>query len=158
MVPRPLQKLGGNSIFYCVHSGNSAKDCQFNSYVSYVLNKGSFNIFLHTYHMVRLSLNLDWWWVGRWKAPFGPKSFEVHPTNSQCVPLPMIGFEYVDDLPSIHEGPLRPSVGIMAHLVMSDLLIYPFSLWKPPTLRQILDPIKRGYPLYISCLFNHILW
>jgi len=61
-------------------------------------------------------------------APLGPKSFEVHPTNSQLVPLPMMGFEYVKGLPPIHKGQLRPSVGIMTHLVMSDLLIYPFSL------------------------------
>ena len=37
MVPRPLQKLSGNSIFRCVHSGDSAGDCEFNSYVFYVL-------------------------------------------------------------------------------------------------------------------------
>ena len=39
MVPRPLQKLGGNSKKSpcCVHNGDSAKDCEFNSYVSYVL-------------------------------------------------------------------------------------------------------------------------
>ena len=41
---------------------------------------------------------------------------------------PIIGFEYVKGLPPIRKGPLRPSVGIMAHLVVSDLLIYPFSL------------------------------
>ena len=61
-------------------------------------------------------------------ASFGSKSFEIHPTNSQSMSLPMMGFEYVKGLPLIHKGPLRPSVGIMAHLVVSDLLIYPFSL------------------------------
>ena len=60
-------------------------------------------------------------------ASFGPKSFEVHPTNSQSVPLPMISFEYVNGLLPIHKGPLKPMVGIMAHLVVSDLLICPFS-------------------------------
>ena len=30
------------------------------------------------------------------------------------MPLPMMGFEYVNGLPPIHKGPLRPSVGIMA--------------------------------------------
>ena len=65
--------------------------------------------------------------VGDEYAPLGPKSFEIHPTNSQFVPLPMIGFGYVDGLPAIHKCPLRPSVGIMAHLVISDLLICPFS-------------------------------
>ena len=60
-------------------------------------------------------------------ASFVPKFFEVHPTNSQSVPLPMMGFEYVNGLLPIHKGPLRPLVGIMAHLVVSDLLICPFS-------------------------------
>ena len=64
-------------------------------------------------------------------APFRPKSFEVHPTNAQSMPLLMMGFEYVNSLPLIHKGPLRPSVGIMAHLVMSDLLICPFSFKEP---------------------------
>ena len=35
-------------------------------------------------------------------APFGPKSFEVHPINSKCVQLPMMGFEYINGLPPIH--------------------------------------------------------
>ena len=61
--------------------------------------------------------------------PFRPKSFKVHPTNSQSVSLPMMGFEYVNGLPPIHKGPLRPSIGIMAYLVMSVLLICPFKLW-----------------------------
>ena len=42
----------------------------------------------------------------------------------------MMGFEYVNGLPPIHKGPLRPSVGIMAHLIVSDLLIYPFGYKK----------------------------
>ena len=61
--------------------------------------------------------------------PFRPKSFKVHPTNSQSVSLPMMGFEYINGLPPIHKGPLRPSIGIMAYLVMSVLLICPFKLW-----------------------------
>ena len=69
--------------------------------------------------------------MGRWKASFGLKSFEVHPTNSQSVSLPIMGFKYIKGLPPIHKGPLRPSVGIMTHLVMGDLLIYPFSLKEP---------------------------
>ena len=64
-------------------------------------------------------------------ASFGPKSFEVRPTNSQFMPLPIMGFEYINGLTPIHKGPLRHSVGIMAHLVMSDLLIYPFSSKEP---------------------------
>ena len=43
----------------------------------------------------------------------------------------MMGFEYVNGLPPINKGPLRPSVGIMVLLVMSDLLIYPFSFRGP---------------------------
>ena len=69
-------------------------------------------------------------WVDKF-TPFRPKSFEVHPTNSQCVSLPMIGFEYINGLPPIHKGPLRLSVGIVAHLVVSDLLFYPFSSREP---------------------------
>ena len=51
----------------------------------------------------------------------GVKSSRVYPTNSQSMSLPMMGFEYVNGLPPIHKGPLRPSVGIMAHLVVNDL-------------------------------------
>ena len=36
MVRRPLQKLGDDSIC-CAHSGDYTGDCEFNSYVSYVL-------------------------------------------------------------------------------------------------------------------------
>jgi len=64
-------------------------------------------------------------------APFRPKSFEVHPTNLQCVPLPMMGFKYVNGLPPIHKDPLRPSVRNMAHLIVSGLLIYHFSFKEP---------------------------
>jgi len=64
-------------------------------------------------------------------TPFRPKSFGVHPTNSQSMPLPMMGFEYVNCLPPIHNVPFRPKVGIMAHLVVSDPLIYPFSSKEP---------------------------
>ena len=37
MVPRPLQKLSGDYIFRCVHSGDSVGDYEFNSYVFSVL-------------------------------------------------------------------------------------------------------------------------
>ena len=60
------------------------------------------------------------------EAPFGPRLSGVHPTNSQFVPLSMIGFKYINGLPPIHYGSFRPKVGIMAHLVVSDLLIYHF--------------------------------
>ena len=39
----------------------------------------------------------------------------------------MMGFEYINGLPPIHYGPFRPEVKIMAHLVVNDLMIYPFS-------------------------------
>ena len=61
------------------------------------------------------------------EAPFGPKFFEIHLTNSQSVPLPIMGSEYINGLPPIHYGPFRPKVGIMTHLVVSDLLIYPLN-------------------------------
>ena len=54
-------------------------------------------------------------------TPFGPKSSGVHPTNSQSMPLPMSGFEYVNGLLPIYYNPFRPKVGIIAHLVVSDL-------------------------------------
>ena len=41
-----------------------------------------------------------------------------------------------------------PSVGILDHQVMSDLLIYPFSLRKPTQTREILDRTMKG-TLYI---------
>ena len=64
------------------------------------------------------------------EAPFEPKSSEIHPTNSPSVPSLIMGFEYINGLPSVYYGPFRPKVGIMAHLVVSDLLIYPFSFKK----------------------------
>ena len=64
-------------------------------------------------------------------APFRPKSSGVYPTNSQSMPLPMMGFEYINGLPPIHYGPFRPKVGIVAHLVVNDLLICPFSFREP---------------------------
>ena len=74
------------------------------------------------------------------------------------MPLPMMGFEYVNGLPPIHKGPLRPSIGIMAHLVMSDLLIYLLTLGNLPTLREILDPIKRLYLLFLLFVLPYICW
>ena len=49
MVPWPLQKLGGDSIFYYVH-GDSVRDNKFNSYVSYVLTLiKAYSIFAQTH-------------------------------------------------------------------------------------------------------------
>ena len=113
-----------------VHSGDSAQHNEFRSYVLYVLTLiKAYSILVCTHnYMVHLSLLPRLGMSGKMEGSIGPKSFEVHPTNSQCVPLPMMGFEYVNSFPLIHKGPLRPLVGIMAHLVMSDLLIHPFSL------------------------------
>ena len=139
----------------CVHNGDYTRDCEFNYYLSYVLTLiEAYSILVYTHiTWFYCPFYLSWGWVGRWKAPFEPKSFKIHPTNSQCVPLPMMGFEYIDSLPLIHKGPLRPSIGIMVHLVVSDLLIYSFSF--KDTLRKILDPIKKGY-LFISLVCSTI--
>jgi len=64
---------------------------------------------------------------GKVEAPFEPKSSKVHPTNSQSVSSPIMGFVYINSLPPIHYNPFRLKVGIMTRQVMSDLLIYPFS-------------------------------
>ena len=64
---------------------------------------------------------------GKVDAPFRSKSSEVHTTNSQSTLSSIMGFEYINGLSPIHYGPFRPKVGIMAYLVVSDLLIYPFS-------------------------------
>ena len=68
---------------------------------------------------------------GKVVAPFKPRLFKVHLTNSQSVPLPIMGFKYINGLPLIHYSPIRRMVGIMAHLVVSDLLIYPLSFKNP---------------------------
>ena len=115
------------------HSDDFVGDREFDSNVSYflILIKAC-SIFVCTH--------FTWFFCpftlisNEWEdeyASFRPKSFKVHPINSQCVPLPMISFDYVNDLPPIHKGPFRPLVGIMTHLVVSDLLIYPFSSGEP---------------------------
>ena len=58
---------------------------------------------------------------GKVKAPFRTRLSEVHPTNSQSVPLPEMGFEYINSLPPIHYGSFRPKVGIMTHLLILSL-------------------------------------
>ena len=75
---------------------------------------------------------------GKVVAPFKPRLFKVHLTNSQSIPLPIMGFKYINGLPPIHYSPIRRMVGIMAHLVgimahlvVSDLLIYPLSFKEP---------------------------
>ena len=67
-----------------------------------------------------------------------PKFFEVHPTNSQLVPSPIMGLEYVKGFPFV-----------------SDLSIYPFSLREPIQTTEILDPTMKG-TLYISLVYSTI--
>ena len=66
----------------------------------------------------------------------------------------MMGFGYVNGFPP-NKGPLWPFVGIMAHLVVSDLLIYPFSLRELTYTREILDLITKD-TLYISFVCSTI--
>ena len=112
----------------CAHNGDSSGDREFDSNVSYFL-------ILIKACSILVCTHFTWFFCpfasfgDKWEdeyAPFRPKSFEIYPTNSQCVLLPMMGFEYVNSLPPIYKCPLRPSDGTMAHLVVSDLLIYPF--------------------------------
>ena len=117
----------------CAHSGDSVGDRKFDSNVSYFLiliNDCSILVCTHFAWFFCPFILVSDEWEDKY-APFEPKSFKIHPTNSQCVPLPMMGFEYINGLPPIHKGPLKPLVQIMAHLVVSDLLIYPFSSKEP---------------------------
>ena len=88
MVPRPLQKLRGNSnIFCCVHNGNSTSDNEFNSYVFYFLTLiKTFSILvLHIHHWFFCPLTLvgDEWEDGRLHS--GPNLPEfIPPTHNRC--------------------------------------------------------------------------
>ena len=119
MVPRP--NLGGNFISFlrpsplgrgilppthaCAHSGDSTRDRQLDSNVSYFL------ILIYLFAHTSLGSFFPFASVGdEWEdeyTPFGPNSFGVHPTNLQFVSLPMMGFEYFNGLPPIHSGPFR---------------------------------------------------
>ena len=142
----------------CTHSGDFTRDREFDSNVSYFLiliKACSIFVYTHfTWFFCPFTL-VDDMWEDEY-TPFGPKSSGVHPTNSQSMPLPMSGFEYVNGLLPIYYNPFRPKVGIIAHLVVSDLWSVPLALRSLPTLRDILDPINKRVPFYISCLFNHI--
>ena len=124
--PGPLSR---GILPHCANSVNFIGDREFDSNVSYFL------ILIKTCSIL-VCTHFTWFFCpfvsfgDKWEdeyTPFRPKYFEVYFTNSQCVPLPMMGFEYVNNLPPIHKCPFRPSVGIMAHLVVSGLLIHPFS-------------------------------
>ena len=113
----------------CTNSDDSTGDREFDSNFSYFL-------ILIKACSILVCIHFRWFFcpftsVGDKYSPLRPKSIEVHPTNSQSVSLPMMHFENVNGLPPIHKAPLRPLVEIMAHLVVSDLFIYPFSFKEP---------------------------
>jgi len=96
-------------IVRCAHSGDSIRDSEFYSNVSYFL-------ILMKACSILVCTHFTWFFCSftsvsdEWEdeyAPFGPKYFEVHPINSQCVLLPIMGFKYVNSLPPIHKGPLK---------------------------------------------------
>ena len=96
----------------CAHNGDSAGDREFDSNVSYFLILIKACLMLVCTHFTCFFCpftSVGDVWEDEY-APFRPKSFEVHRTNSQHVPLPIMGFEYVNGLPQIRKGPLRPSV------------------------------------------------
>ena len=142
----------------CTHSCDSTREREFDSNVSYFLiliKACSILVCTHFTRFFRPFTLIGDKWEDKY-APFEPKSFEVHPTNSQCVPFPMMGFEYVNGLPLIHKGPLWPSAGIVAHLVVSGLLIRPFSVKDLTHTKRDLRSHQKEGTLYISCFFNHI--
>ena len=93
------------------------------------------------------------------EAPFGPKFSEIHPTNSQFVPLLIMDFEYIKSLPPIHYSPFRPKVGIMTHLVVSDLLIYPFNFKElTHTSRDLRSYLKRVPFISLVCSTIYVVF
>ena len=72
-----------------------------------IFDEGFFNIVLLIL-LLGFFVPLPWLVIsGKVEAPFRPRLFEVHPTNSQFVPLPIMGFEYINDLPpsiTVHLG------------------------------------------------------
>ena len=132
MVPRP--NLGGDSIFSlpgplnrgvlplkgenrCTHNGDSIEDREFNSNVSYflILIKPCSILVCTHFLVVLLSLYLSWWWVGRWVRSIQAEIFQSSSHQLTSYAIAYDGFEYINGLPLIHNSPLRPKVGIMAH-------------------------------------------
>ena len=71
-------------------------------------NKGFFNMILNTLSLGSF-VPLPWLVMsGKVKAPFRPRLSEVHLSNSQSVPLSMMGFEYINGLPLIYYVHLVP--------------------------------------------------
>ena len=88
MVPRPLQKLGDDSpLPFCVHSGDSIGDCEFNSYVSYVLTLiKAYSILvctLITWFFCPLTSVGDEWEDGRLYSGLSLSKF-IPPTHNVC--------------------------------------------------------------------------
>ena len=84
MVPKPLQKLGDDSPPPpCVHSDDSTRDCEFNSYVSYALTlikAYSILVCTHiTWFFYPLTSVGDEWEDERLHS--GPRSTQAHDWN-----------------------------------------------------------------------------
>ena len=94
---------------------------------------------------------------GKMEATFRPRLFEFYPTNSQPVSLPMMDFEYINGLPPIYYSPFWPKIESWPTWLWVTYWSIPLALRSLPTLREILDPIKRGYPLYLFFVQPYIL-
>ena len=80
---------------HCAHNGDSTRDREFDSNVSYFLiliKACSILVCTHFTWFFYPFTSIGDEWEDEYTL-FGPKSFEVHLTNSQRVPLPMMGFE-----------------------------------------------------------------
>ena len=91
-----LSPLGWGICPHCAHSGDSTRDREFDSNMSYflILIK-AYSIFVCTHFTwFILSLSPRLVMSEKVEAPLGPKSSKVHPTNLQSIPLPIMGFEY----------------------------------------------------------------
>ena len=83
-----------------------------------------FSTHSHLFFVPFLGLEVN----GKVKAPFKAKTFRSSP--HQLTICTSAYDELWVHLKLVHQsiwGPLRPKVGIIAHLIVSDLLIYPFS-------------------------------
>ena len=138
----------------CVHNGDSIGDDEFNSYVSCFLTLRKKNSILVLF--CPITLVGDEWEDGR--LHLGPNfSMFISPTHNRCHRLlwALCTLKvYYNPL----WGPLRPLVGIIAHLVVSDLLIYPFSLREPTHAREIIEPITKDtlYTSLVCSIIYHV--
>jgi len=106
------------------HSGDSNGDREFDSNVPYLLiliKTCSILVFTH-FTWFFYPFYPGWWWVGSWVCSIRAKVFR---NSSHWLTIFAIAYDGLwvhYDLPPIHKGPFRPLVGIMAHLLVSDLL------------------------------------